>query len=168
MRRFAQCVEYVGKFDENYKTDLENIINGRLATIYEQYSKRIKKDGEDRAKLWYIRQDPLRACFAKGGSSVEKLAKLYNQERSLEVKIQMEKEIPAFQSPEQFNFTPDRQKWVKNEYQPSLALVGEEGTGKTSFAHMMAQVINQVCKGKKGKTLVINHIEGATIPRMLL
>ena len=48
-------------------------------------------------------------------------------------------ETPAFDSLEQFNLTPKKHKWIKDDHQPSAIFVVKGGTGKTCFVRMLAR-----------------------------
>lgn len=135
------------RFNHAYRTDFEDVVDGKVISLEQQFLMKTAKDGIDDAQMWYMKTHPRKAA---GGISMEKLTKLFYQEQNLQTKMITTEEIPPFKSLEEFNLTPELQKWVDNEYQPTLVLYGEGGTGKTSFARALAFQNNF-------KMLMVNH-----------
>ena len=145
---YKRVIKYICK-DNNYDTDISDIIDGKLLTYHVQFMKMAETAGLDKAKLMYIENHPIRAA---GGSSYQRLEKMFNHKQKLELKSIVEDEIPPFTNKDQFNLPEVIKMWFKNDCQPTLILFGIGDTGKTAFAYMLKHVLNL-------KMLIVTHRE---------
>ena len=84
-----RAIEYICKEDKNYETDLEDLIDGKVADLSEQFLNRAEKYGLAETSKWFI-QNHTKA--AAGGTSLQKLENLFfkktyllaNMERKVE------------------------------------------------------------------------------------
>lgn len=136
INNFIECVKYVCK-GSDYKTNLENIANGKLLDINEEFEMRFNRDGQDQAKLWMLNNHMSKAM---GRYNLDKMIKVCREKRDLNLKMQMEKKEPAFTSFDQFNISETIREWMTNHHQPTGIFVGDGGTGKTCFVHMIAHL----------------------------
>ncbi len=135
---FSDCVLYACK-EGDYKTNLENVINGKIVTIHDEFRIRFERDGEDLAKKWMF--DNYQSKIMSGcGYNIDRMIKICREKRDLNLKMQMEKKEPAFTSFDQFNISETIRQWMANNYQPTGIFVGDGGTGKTCFVHMIAHL----------------------------
>ena len=135
------------RFNHAYRTDFEDVVDGKVISLEQQFLMKTAKDGIDDAQMWYIKTHPRKAA---GGISMDRLTKLFYQGQDLQTKMITTEEIPPFKSLEEFNLTPEVQQWLDNGCNPTLVLYGEGGTGKTSFARALAFQ-------NKLKMLMVNH-----------
>ena len=143
---YDSCVEYVCKHGD-YKTNLLDLVNGKIASLPKQFLERAKRDGTDEAMRWYIEVDPVKAA---GGCSGNKLLELNAKIVELENKLKMKQKIPPYPSLDQYNLLEELSKWIEAGCQPTLILYGEGGTEKTSFDRSLAFV-------EKLKMLIVTH-----------
>jgi len=135
---FSDCVLYACK-EGDYKTNLENVINGKMLNIHDEFRIRFERDGEDLAKIWIL--DNYQSKLMSGcGYNLDRMVKVCREKRDLNLKMQMEKKEPAFTSFDQFNISEKIRQWMTNNYQPTGIFVGDGGTGKTCFVHMIAHI----------------------------
>ena len=145
---YTVCVKYVCKTG-NYKSNVEELSNGKILSIQEQYLARANRDGRNEVARWYIKTYPLKAA---GGSSLEKRDRLCSTMVGLDKKRKVTEEISPFTSLEQYNLPEELDQWLNNGLKPTLLLLGEGGTGKTCFANSLAFEL-------KLKMLTVTHRE---------
>ena len=135
---FSDCVLYACK-EGDYKTNLEDVFNGKLLNIHDEFRMRFERDGENLAKKWMF--DNYQSKLMSGcGYNIDRMVKICREKRDLNLKMQMEKEKPAFTSLDQFNISETIREWMTNHHQPTGIFVGDGGTGKTCFVHMIAHL----------------------------
>ena len=148
VKGFTRCVEYVCKFGK-YDTNIPDIIDGIIMSPNKRFELIANTESIENAQLWYMENHPI---MAAGGKSLDKLTKIYRYKQALELQMQTPMKKFPFRSLQQFNLPENVVKWLEQGCMPTLILEGEGGTEKTSFARMLANVLNQ-------KMLTLSHKE---------
>ncbi len=98
-KTFKNCVEYICK-QGDYRTDFEDVVDGKVISLEQQFLMKIAKDGIDDAQMWYIKTHPRKAA---GGISMDKLTKLFYQKQDLQTKMITTEEKKPGQMNKSFN-----------------------------------------------------------------
>ena len=146
VKQLRQAVSYVCK-DNDYITNFENLIQGRLLTAKEFIIKHLNEKGVEQALIDYYNTTPDKAI---AGLSVSALKRHFSDIQRLKDALQMDKIDTPF-SLDSFKVHPEVQQWMHNP-KHTLFLVGSSGIGKTQFCKAFVKQ-NQL------KTLLVSHRE---------
>ena len=148
VKSFPSCVQYVCKFGK-YETNIPEIVNGIIMKPDKRFELIANSEGLEKVELWYMENF---SSMAAGGKSKDKISRMYREKKALQTQLQLPVEKFPFQSLKQFNLPEVIVKWLEQDCKPTLILEGDGGTGKTSFARMLANFLNK-------KMLTLSHKE---------
>lgn len=146
VRNLERAVEYACK-DQAYETDMENVFEGKLASLKDILIKQVLLKGRAQALLEFFNDFPKASL---GSVTLTSANRHFIELAGLEAARNADLTATPFKLSD-FAIPPVLQAWMERPTR-TLLLAGESGCGKTSFAMAF-------CKERKLKTLVVNEVQ---------